>query len=425
VPHLLSPALEHLALTGTSIERLGSINFYAALLTLNLTGGRVAALELGTFQEQAHLETLDLSDNLLTEVSPGGLSGLHRLVHLDLSDNQLESLAPRLFLALPALLRLSLAGNPLGALPVPSLSLPPGLLSLDLAACSLRGLDELPALPALRRLQLAGNPLGPALPSRSLAHLPRLQHLGLANTSLSAQPERALAGLLHLTELDLGSNLFPSLGPGALPPLPALQTLQLSGCPSLTLLHTAALPRLQRLAAAHCPRLVTWSTEPLPALGSLDLRGSAPALPSPALLPALASVHLAGRPLLCSCALLPWRLLLLSLPPARRDSPTCRTGLALLARDLGHCSAGGRPSALAVGLGLGLLLLLALLAGLSFRHRARAAAWLGRLSCRHQACTQAIQYQQQLPHQEDYWLSLARRAQARPPPGQAVPVTEL
>ena len=114
--------------------------------------------------------------------------------------------------------------------------------------------------------------------------------------------------------------------------------------------------------------------------------------------------------------------LLSSLPPSHRDSPICTSYSLLLTEDFSPCSPSPSPT-LAVGLSVGILLILTLLGAVSFHYRGRAGAVLGRVGCRGKEEASLPQYQRTTS--EEYWLSLARRAQAKPEPGARVPVTEL
>ena len=457
MPAELNPGLQHLSLTATSITRLGSSQFfdYTQLRKLDMSGNLIAVVQEHSLREQASLRTLNLSMNTLTELTRNSLTGLRSLEHLDLSHNQLTRLGTGLFSPLSALVSLrldhnllqvlssdtfaslsslaslSLASNPLhpgvwmvrGSSLVETLSVLPTLTSLDLEDTGLQDLPSLHFLPNLEKLELGSNPLGVLLPT-SLPGLERLQLLSLSNTSLASIPTLALSSLAALQHLDLSSNPLLSLGPGTLPSLPSLLSLHLSHCPHLSLLHTPSLPLLQTLSISHLPTLQAWTSAPLPSLLHLNLEHSAPSsLPSTSLLPALSSLHMSGRAWQCSCPLLPWQLLLLSLPPSQRDSPSCSSGSSLLATDLAKCSPSRHSPSLVLGLSIGVLLLLALLGAFTFHYRDRAALLVARLrGCRTKE--EGVAYQRQASHQsEDYWLSLARRAQAQPE--GVVPVTEL
>ena len=442
VPSQLNPRLQELTLTNTSLSILGSSQFfdYTELVTLDMSSNQIAEIAELTFRFQqqltslnlshnsistldnlsltglSSLQVLDLSHNLLGEVHEGVFQSLTSVVSLKLDSNRIRSLDKRVFSSLPNLEHLSLRDNPLGPTISPQVVLPTSLLSLDLANT---GLEELPTfkLPRLRSLQLSGNPLG-NIRDVELANLGNLEILDLANTSLAYMPPLAL--LTSLIHLDLSHNQIPSVKNMAA--LPVLEKFSLSHNPFLVYVHTPTLENLSFLSLSHSPRLSSWTSEPLPSLTHLDLRQSAPSLPPPSLLPSITSVKLAGSLLTCDCALKPWRDLLSSLPLSSRDSPTCSLGTPLLASTFPHCASP--PSSLVLGLGIGLLLLLIILAGVTFHHRSRAAILLRQVRGCH-VSEEGVGYQRQTLQQEDYWLSLARRAQARPDPGTPVPVTEL
>jgi len=440
VPSQLNPRLQELTLTNTSLSILGSSQFfdYTELVTLDMSSNQIAEIAELTFRFQqqltslnlshnsistldnlsltglSSLQVLDLSHNLLGEVHEGVFQSLTSVVSLKLDSNRIRSLDKRVFSSLPNLEHLSLRDNPLGPIISPQVALPSSLLSLALADT---GLEEMPTfkLPRLRSLQLSGNPLGNI---RELANLGNLEILDLANTSLAYMPPLAL--LTSLIHLDLSHNQIPSVENMAA--LPVLEKFSLSHNPFLVYVHTPTLENLSFLSLSHSPRLSSWTSEPLPSLTHLDLRKSAPSLPPPSLLPSITSVKLAGSLFTCDCALKPWRDLLSSLPLSSRDSPTCSLGTPLLTSTFPHCASP--PSSLVLGLGIGLLLLLIILAGVTFHHRSRAAILLRQVRGCH-VSEEGVGYQRQTLQQEDYWLSLARRAQARPDPGTPVPVTEL
>ena len=446
MPNLLHPDLRRLTLTSTSISVLSSASFssYRNLLHLNLSSNAIEGLRDMPFRFQTDLVTFSLRGNRLASLASLSLTGLASLQELDLSHNRLQELArgvfkPLLslttlrleanlltsldyhtFAGLSPLLHLSLAANPLAEVREEVLDQVPSLTSLDLGHTSLTSLPSLRSLPGLVELQVEGNRLAGV--EASLEGLARLEVLGLANSSLRALPALPTTNLLAL---NLSYNPLVAVAPEHLSLLPLLKVLDLSHLPGLTTLQTPSLTSLHHLHLSHCPLLYTWATSPLPSLTHLDLRHSSPSLPSPSLLPSLSSLQLEGRPWECTCSLHPWHLLLSSLPPSHRDSPTCTSGTPLLSSTFPSCSPlVGSPS-LAVGLGLGLLLLLLLLGGLLFHQRARAAYLVRQVRGCGAREGQGVQYQRQFLQPEDYWLSLARRAQARPDPGTPVPVTEL
>jgi len=443
VPSQLNPRLEKLTLTGTSLSLLGSSQFfdYTELVTLDMSDNHVAQIADLTFRFQhrltslnlshnsipslthlsltglSALKTLDLSHNLLVgRLEPGIFDPLTSLASLNLGHNRIHSLDQKVFAALPKLENLSLRNNPLGPNISPHLFLPTSIISLNLASTEL---NEVPIfeLPHLRSLQLTGNPLG-NIPEKALANLNLLESLDLSNTSLAYLPPLAL--LPSIIHLDLSHNQIPNVKNMAA--LPNLKKLLLSHNPFMMYVHTPAMEKLTFLSLSHSPRLSSWTSDPLPSLHHLDLRQSAPNLPSPSLLPSITSLKMAGSLYTCDCGFKPWRDLLASLPPLSRDSPLCSKGTPLASSSFPHCASP--PSSLVLGLGIGLLLLLIILAGVTFHHRSRAAILLRHVrGCR--ASEEGVAYQRQALQQEDYWLSLARRAQARPDPGTPVPVTEL
>lgn len=450
VPAELNPGLHHLSLTFTSISLLGSSHFfdYTALTSLDLSSNSISEVQAGTFSFQGSLLSLNLSGNLVSEVSALSLDGLDSLKHLDLSHNKVHSLQPGLFLALhsltslrlqhnllhslqPAslsglssLLHLSLSSNPLTSLPRASLSLLPSLSSLHLRQTRVRELPDsaFPSLPSLSSLHL-GSPSLYSLHPGAFTLLPGLQKLSVINSSLQSASNLSLTHLSSLTHLDLSSNAFLQLGSHwSLPP--TLLSLQLSHCPSLSLLHIPPLPLLQNLTITHNPSLQQWETSLLPAKLHLNLShnllSSLPHLPPPH----LSSLYMVGNPWECDCSLQSWQSALQSLPQSCRDSPQCSTTQSLLTTDLSSCLPPPSHS-LALGVAVGVFLLLAALCTLLLL-RGRAALLC--LARQVRACSRresGAGWQSSRLPQDDYWLSLARRTQAKPDPRTAVPVTEL
>ena len=96
----------------------------------------------------------------------------------------------------------------------------------------------------------------------------------------------------NLRHLDLSHNQLPNVKNMAV--LPMLKKLLLSHNPFLMYVHTPTLEKLSFLSLSHSPRLASWTSDPLPLLHHIDLRQSAPTLPSPSLLPSITSLKMAG-----------------------------------------------------------------------------------------------------------------------------------
>lgn len=214
--------------------------------------GRHACGEVTT-ADLAALVSLELSGRSISAVQPSDFNGLSSLVYLDLSENGLVDLAPRLFAGAPQLVVLSLRLNQLVGLPAQTFSGIDGLERLDLfgnrisrprpehfaGLSSLQalnlggnGVSALPddlfsGLPDLRELRLSFNGLG-AWPGGALRGAPRLELLNLRQNGLAEIPAGAFDRLTGVRTLVLADNRLQALPPGLLRPLAALDFLDLS-----------------------------------------------------------------------------------------------------------------------------------------------------------------------------------------------------
>ncbi|XP_047312042.1 receptor-like protein 56 [Impatiens glandulifera] len=194
-----------------------------------------------------HLQRLYLSSNQLDASVLPSLSTLKSLKLLDLSDNHLfkegfSSQECKPLLKLKKLEELSLSYNILYDDPSKKINV----------SC-------LGSLPSLRRLSLSGNYFMDGL-NEVLESLQKLEHLDLSNCDLTSKGGgvvmRSFSKMTKLRNLDLSWNYFEKDMLVALSALPSLQSLNLSGNPSiegpLTNLDLIGFHHLEILNLASC-----------------------------------------------------------------------------------------------------------------------------------------------------------------------------
>ncbi len=184
----------------------------AAVMTLDLNGRLIAALQGGDFTGLTMLQDLDLSRNRLDALPANVFAGLTALEDLDLSSNSLGALPDNVFAGLTALQDLDLSINSLGALPANVFA---GLTALQILDLNTNRLTALPPnvfdeLTALMQLHLNGNGLT-ALPPNIFSRLTALLSLDLSVNQLATLDAGIFNGLSEIVTLRLDRNLLNAL----------------------------------------------------------------------------------------------------------------------------------------------------------------------------------------------------------------------
>ncbi|XP_059617834.1 insulin-like growth factor-binding protein complex acid labile subunit [Phlebotomus argentipes] len=176
--------LEVLRVTDSLVPAIGQHTFWGVvnLKVLDLSRNNITSIREDNFRGQDNLLELDLSGNKIVRIPSASFRYLNELRTLNLAENFLEELVPRQFLNLASLKWLDLSENPL----------------VDLKPEVFRDVQELKVF-RCRRCQL--KTVNPMLYSL----------------------------LRHLTELDLGDNLFRFLDKEEFTYLKRLRTLKLDG----------------------------------------------------------------------------------------------------------------------------------------------------------------------------------------------------
>ncbi|XP_025423011.1 leucine-rich repeats and immunoglobulin-like domains protein 1 isoform X2 [Sipha flava] len=208
---------------------------------LTLRHNQISSIEDLAFINLIYLKELDLSYNYLTtddlnqntfKISRGDSKVSIRptgLLILRLDNNNLHSLTSRVFEEMEYLVSLSLAGNP--------------LITIDRST----GL-ALSSLPMLRVLNLANTSIC-ELPDHFL-HTPRfLATINLSKNKFTQIPQ-GLSEVHALQRLDLSYNPIVSIL--NFPKMPSLKILHLSYMPELNAIGTRAFSNLRNLEEFHC-----------------------------------------------------------------------------------------------------------------------------------------------------------------------------
>ena len=199
------------------------------VMTLDLNGRLIAALQGGDFAGLTMLDNLNLSGNRLDMLPANVFAGLTELQRLDLSNNRLGELPPNVFDELTDLMRLRLNGNGLTALPPNVFDELTDLIELRLNG---NGLTTLPPnvfdeLTALTTLLLNGNGLT-VLPPNIFSSLTALAGLELSVNQLATLDDGIFNGLRMLSALRLNRNLLNTLPANIFNDLSELLVLDLS-----------------------------------------------------------------------------------------------------------------------------------------------------------------------------------------------------
>ena len=202
----------------------------AAVMTLDLNGRLIAALQGGDFTGLTALQDLDLSRNRLDALPANVFAGLTALQDLDLSSNRLDALPASVFAGLTALQDLDLSINSLGALPANVFA---GLTALQILDLNTNRLTALPAnvfdeLMVLTELRLNGNGLT-ALPPNIFSRLTALLSLNLSVNQLATLDAGIFNGLSEIVTLRLDRNLLNALPANIFNGLSQLGILTLNG----------------------------------------------------------------------------------------------------------------------------------------------------------------------------------------------------
>lgn len=256
----------------------GVFSWLKVVMTIDVSQNRVNQIHRNAFDGlEGHLKMLNLSHNLLGEVYSHTFASLTRLKVLDLSHNHIGVLGYGSFRGLPNLEALFLTGNSLVNLGFPSslpklrhlllndnkLSSASGLTQfaknikhLDIKENRLRNLEDvhvlLVQLRELQTLLYGGNTVRWCSISQTVPAWNRLHNLDLHSSSLQVvwsqgQCLDLFDGLGHVADLILSSNALQSLPQGVFRGLTSVVNMDLSSN-ALTYLQPDVLPRsLRRL----------------------------------------------------------------------------------------------------------------------------------------------------------------------------------
>ena len=316
-----------------------------ALLDLRLNHNKISDLTGHTFTGLASLTSLQLRHNLLTTICQDCLAELASLQELRLSANRISAIHPEAFKTLTRLRVLTLDDNNLDAVPE-ALSALTSLTHLNLAGNSIQVISDaaLP-LPSLSSLNLANNGLQ-RLHERGLETVSQLRLLNLEGNSLYEVPSAALAPLHSLETLSLGGNLFSVIPRGALTGLDQLARLDVSGCPSLSLVEEGAFssnPGLKELIMANNSKLEVIEAgafKGVTGLEVVDLSNNGLRDLASSLMPwaGLVNLQVSGNPLHCDCSTIFLQEVIYSTVNSSSDSAMrvvrCWTPLELRDQDL-------------------------------------------------------------------------------------------
>lgn len=184
-------AITQLDLSGAGIANAGGLERFANLATLDLSGNKLASLDVNVFPD---LESLDVSGNKLASLD---MSKLGLLSSLDVSGNQIKSLNVK---ALSELTALYAANNKISAI---DLSGKFYLADLDLANNKLSALNVSQAS-SLASLDVSGNAL-------TALDVSKNANLGVLYASSNKLSKLTLGDSARLTTLALDSNNFSAL----------------------------------------------------------------------------------------------------------------------------------------------------------------------------------------------------------------------
>lgn len=212
------------------------------LLVLRLRRNRIRFVLSDAFAGLHRLHTLDLSHNLIQQLHPKSLEPCRSLEVLDLSSNyiaKVQSVARSASL-LPHLRQLILRDNQLlesigenELAPLASTS----MTSLDLSECQLRSIysTTFSSVPNVTQLDLSYNPFNLLNLTIALASLPMTNVNSLKLKGLRQLKRIPTLAFNHLSSsrlrtLVLSENKFSRLLNGDFPPIPTLESLEMSRC---------------------------------------------------------------------------------------------------------------------------------------------------------------------------------------------------
>lgn len=182
-----------------------SLRLLTNLVTLDLSGNKIAKVDEQSFARMESLEALYLTGNLLLTVSKNVFEKLGQLIELYLMQNLIDAIQDETFWPLKRLQRLSLKDNFLTVIKSETFDLP-NLQSLDLAFNEIVSLD-----------------------GKVFMNLPNLTNLVLHNNqNLQDIDKNAFSGLSELLSLDISSTNITTIDADMFIEIPKLTDLKLS-----------------------------------------------------------------------------------------------------------------------------------------------------------------------------------------------------
>ena len=223
--------LSYNQLTGPIPKELGQL---IKLTSLGLSGNNIE--DISPLSSLTNLTELWLWHNQIEDISP--VSGLTNLTHLYLYNNNIEDISP--VSGLTNLTKLLLARNNIEDIsPVSGLT---NLTTLGIWSNDIEDISLLGNLTNLTLLNLSNNNIEDISP---LANFTNLIYLSVAYNNFTDADVAALAGLIHLVELDLRFNGITEVS--ALSGLTSLESLDLRGNPLSDVSIAAHVSALQNM----------------------------------------------------------------------------------------------------------------------------------------------------------------------------------